>query len=128
MMIYRSLVVGLLAAIALLVAEQGAAFERAARLAAEPPPAALRDHRDRSAGDAPHAIVVISHSGAGDDPLLVLGLGQDDRPIAIDELPIEGPWPDAVLARWQHATPGTYFELGISAPAGVRRVLVLVTS
>ena len=128
MMIYRSLVVGLLAAIALLLAEQGAAAGRAARLAAEPPRAALRDHRDPSLGDAPHTIVVVSHSGAGDDPLLVLGLGDDDRPIAIDDLPIEGPWPDAVLARWQHATPGTYFELWVSAPSGMRRVLVLVTS
>ena len=121
MMIYRSLVVGLLAAVAMLLTEQGAQLERLAR------PAPAGD-RCAFAGDPPPMIVHISARGAGADPLAVLGLGPTAVPLTIDDRPIRGAWPDAIRARWRQTRPGGYFELWVWTPDRTRRMLVLVTA
>ena len=126
MMIYRGLVVGLLGAIALLLAQQSSLLERSARVrvgavdarAAAPPPAPENDE--------PATIVHISRLGTGDDPSDALGLGWREPPIAIDERPIADRWREALRARWRDARPGTYFELTLGGEVR-RHMLVLVT-
>lgn len=129
MMIYRSLVVGLLAAIAMLIAEQGPALDRAGERAATHAAelAAPAAEAPASADDERTTIVHVSRSGVGRDPLAVLGLGPHDRLRAIDDDAVHGSWREAVLARWDRAPPGTYFELWVDDPEGLRRTLVLVT-
>ena len=135
MMIYRSLVVGLLGAVAMLLTEQGAVLERVARrgeraaAAAEAPAVGVVVERgERDGGDAAPTVVHISRRGAGDDPLDVLGLGPAEIPMAIDDRRIAGSWRDAVRARWRQAPPGSYFELWIRTPDAMRRMLVLVSA
>jgi hypothetical protein len=119
MMIYRSLVVGLLAAIAMLLAEQGAILER---IAGAPLVAPADD------GRAAASVVHISWRGAGHDPAPALGLGSADRVVAIDHLATHGSGRGDLLYRWGQVAPGDQFELWIDGPAGRRRMLVLVTA
>ncbi len=135
MMMYRSLVVGLLGAVAMLLTEQGAVLERVARQGDRAAPAveapavgAVADRGEGAGGDPPPTVVHISRRGAGDDPLDILGLGPDEIPMAIDDRRIAGSWRDAVRARWRQASPGSYFELWIRTPATMRRMLVLVSA
>jgi hypothetical protein len=134
MMIYRSLVVGLLGAITLLLAEQGTLLERAARPArpapvvAAPPP--WRSPLPGVDDAGPTLIVHISKRGAGDDPRAALGLTSSERLLAIDDRPVATTIATAALrARWHAARPGSYFELALQGepPDDVaRRLLVLV--
>ena len=97
MMIYRSLVVGLLGAVAMLLTEQGAVLQRVARrgeraaaaAAAAPAVGVVVDRGERDGGDEAPTVVHISRRGAGDDPLDVLGLGPAEIPMAIDDRPMK---------------------------------------
>jgi hypothetical protein len=146
MMIYRSLVVGLLGAIALLLAEQGAASDRdrhrrddaharawADDLAEEEYAAGLPGPRAWAAprapvADAPPVVVHISRARAGDDPVTALGLDAADLPVAIDDRPIVGRWRDAVRARWLELRAGDYLELWLRRAGTLQRMVVLVTA
>lgn len=119
-MLYRSLVVGLLGAIALLVASLPAAATRPqvrdARAAVAPrllsPP-------------VPEATVVdVSRARAGADVMPLLGLAPGDRIVTIDGAPADGV---LLAAQWQASGPGTYLDVGVRGPRGdERRILVLV--
>ena len=124
MLIYRSFVVGLLGAIALLLAGQGAALDRLAEHSAEPAAVIAPDAR------AVREIVHVSRSGAGEDPSPALGLGAGEVPYAIDDREITGYWRDAVRDYWAQVRAGHYFTLwlrplGSGTPS--RHMLVLVT-
>ena len=120
MMIYRSLVVGLLGAIALLLAQQGHAHDRLDRTLAAGC-AERADLPERA------VTVTISRAGAGEDPTPALGLGEDDVVTAIDDAPVDRGWRAAVLDRWRASAAGEYFELRVWSPAARSRMLVLVT-
>ena len=122
-MIYRSLVVGLLGAIALLLAEQGEARN-------EPPVVAWPDEAAVQAylpvESAPVTVVHLSRRAAGRDPAAALGLGGTVRPVDIDGESVECLWRAALDARWAAAVPGSYFELTVRGGESLRRMLVLV--
>jgi hypothetical protein len=112
MMVYRSLVVGLLGAIALLVASRPAP----ALVAVETPVEVV-------AAEAPATVVDVSRAIAGDDPVPLLGLAPGERVIEVD-----GAVGDtgALVRRWVSVVPGEYVDVGVAGGGGVRRVLVLV--
>jgi hypothetical protein len=113
MMVYRTLVVGLLGAIALLVAERPT-FERA-----EATPVVLA-----TAPASEAAVVDVSRAIAGADPIPLLGLHPGERVVEID-----GVAADAIelAGRWAQAFPGEYVDVGVSLAGGSsRRILVLV--
>jgi hypothetical protein len=128
MMIYRSVVVGLLAAIAMLLAEQGAIRERTAapppagRVVAPPPTWA----DPRGVGELGPTTIVHISGRAGHDPRAALGIGARERVLAIDDVPVADDGDVALLARWRHGGPGSYFELLVRGDT-VRRLLVLRT-
>ncbi|HVV85866.1 MAG TPA: hypothetical protein VHE35_22560 [Kofleriaceae bacterium] len=140
MMIYRTLVVGLLGAIVLFLAQETTMLGRLdrGRVGRAGPRPALVDHRappfalaaalrpaEPAVDDPP--ILVHASRAAGVDPLAILGLDAAHRPIAIDDRAIEGAWPDAIRARWDGARAGSYFELRVVDAEGQHRMLVLVT-
>ena len=128
MMIFRSVVVGLLGAIALLLAGQGAALERLAAQSGPTAGAEVVVADEWRWPRAPQVVVHVSWRGAGDDPTDALGLGPLEPPIAVDGALIEGPWRAAVQDRWRATGPGGWFELWVRGPDSLRRMLVLVTS
>jgi hypothetical protein len=110
MMVYRSLVVGLLGALVLLVAaprrEVRVVRERAAAVEVTAP------------GDA--TVVDVSRRAAGVDPMPLLGLRPGERVAAVDGVAGDS---ITLAARWAYAAPGQYVDVEI---AGGRRILVLV--
>ena len=128
MMIFRSVVVGLLGAIALLLAGQGAALERVAEQSGRAAGREVVIADEWRWPRAPQVVVHVSWRGAGDDPSDALGLGPLEPPFAIDGALIEGPWRTAVRDRWRATGPGGWFELWVRGPDRLRRMLVLVTS
>lgn len=118
-MVYRSLVVGLLGAIALLVASQPAAATRPQ----------VRDERvvvaPRALVPAHDATVVdVSRARAGADLMPLLGLAPGEGVVAVDGAPADGV---ALAAHWRHSVPGAYLDVGVRSPRGdERRILVLV--
>ncbi len=111
MMFYRSLVVGLLGAIALLVAGRPPA-----------PPAAAATPVEVAAPDA--AVIDVSRSIAGADPLPFLGLRPGERVVEIDGVATSGV---ALAGRWDQTFPGEYLDIVATGSSGaVRRILVLV--
>lgn len=117
MMLYRSLVVGLLGAIAMLVASRPDSAPAAA--ASVPVPAVA------AADPLPDATVIdVSRAHAGADPMPLLGLSPGERVIAIDGVTTDGA---RLAGRWDQAFPGEYLDLGVRGVAGdERRILVLV--
>ncbi len=112
MMVYRTLVVGLLGAIALLVAERPT-LERA-----EATPVAL------AAAPAKAAVVDVSRAIAGADPIPLLGLHPGERVVEIDGVAADA---IALADRWAQAFPGEYVDIGVSLAGGSsRRILVVV--
>lgn len=112
MMLYRSLVIGMLGALLLLVAQQ----ERAGRSfisVARPP-------------EADATIVDISRDAlsSGADLLPALGLAPGERVVAIDDRPIKDT--DAVSSSIVYADHGQFVDLEVHRPGATRRVLVLV--
>lgn len=119
-MIYRGLVVGLLGANALLLSQHGAVLERIDRdLVAESAPVGAVEAVD---------LVHISRGGAGEDPTDALGVGAREEIAEIDDRVVRGRGREALIERWDEASPGSYFELRIEEPRGAaRRLLVMVT-
>ena len=116
MMVYRSLVVGLLGAIALLVA---------ARPAAPGGAPVVADARADAAGTATEATVVdVSRRAAGADPMPLVGLAPGERVVEVDGAAGDGA---TLVARWAVAAPGQFVDVGArTAAGGARRILVLV--
>ncbi|MEZ4403740.1 MAG: hypothetical protein R3B06_27195 [Kofleriaceae bacterium] len=102
--VYRSVVLGLLGALALLAATRG-----------QPPPTPPAAARD--------AIVDVSRQAAGDRVLALLGLGPGERVTAIGDAPATL---EDVPAAWRALASGSYLDLTVAGPGGAaRRVLVL---
>lgn len=101
---FRSLVLGLLGALVLLVALH--------RRSPEP----VR-------GGASAVIVDVSQRAAGDSVVDVLGLADGERVIAIGDVAART---DQVVDAWRRSAPGGYLDLTVEGGGAVRRVLVLV--
>jgi hypothetical protein len=116
MMMYRSLVVGLLGAIALLVATgPGSAPDVVA-----PPAAAASFEAPRN--DA--SVVDVSYGRAGLDLMPLLGLAPGERIASLDGAPADSA---ALTIQWYAARPGGYLDVGVLDAGGdERRILVLV--
>lgn len=113
-MMYRALVVGLLGAIAMLVASPSAPSSTAAAAAV---PVAVDD-------TALTAVVDVARAHAGADPMPLLGLHPGERVIAVDGVAADSV---GLVGRWNQAFPGEYVDVGVRDGAGVeRRILVLV--
>jgi hypothetical protein len=114
MMLYRSLVLGMLGAIALLIASPhpGAPAESAAAAVMVEPE-----------GPPESAVVDVSRERAGNDVLPVLGLQPGERVLAVDGMPGDA---RLLIASWFDAEPGDFMDLAVRGPAGERRILVLV--
>lgn len=112
MMVYRSLVVGLLGAITMLVAS---------RPGAAPVPVAVAAVA-ASAPVATAAVVDVSRARAGADPMPLLGLVPGERVVEVDGVAADGA---ALVARWSRVVTGEYVDVAVSGPGGDRRVLVL---
>lgn len=113
MMVYRSIVVGLLGALVLLVA----APPRATPVLVATPVAV--------APSSEAAVVDVSRRAAGDDPMPLLGLRPGERVAAVDGVAADS----VVLAgRWAQAFPGEYLDIEVAGggTAAARRILVLV--
>ncbi len=112
MMLYRSLVVGLLGAIAMLVAARPPAPVASAPTGvAEPALAAPRD------------TLVDARLGAG--PVLgLLGLAPREHIVAIDDVGCSACEED-LEARWRLTVAREYLDVTVATPRGERRVLVL---
>lgn len=117
MMVYRSLVVGLLGAIALLVAARPAAGPGGAPV--------VVDARADAAWSAAEATVVdVSRRAAGADPMPLVGLAPGERVVEVDGAAGDGA---TLVARWADAAPGQFVDVGArTAGGGARRILVLV--
>lgn len=113
MMVYRSIVVGLLGALVLLVAARPRATSV---LVATPVVAAPSD-------DA--AVVDVSRRAAGDDPMPLLGLRPGERVAAVDGAAADS---IALAGRWAQTFPGEYLDIEVTGGgvASARRILVLV--
>ena len=110
MMLYRSLVLGLLGALILLVA----------RHPARPAPGASEPTGPRA------TIVDISHDAlvAGADVQPALGLAPGERVVAIDDQPVRDR--AAVGSAIESAEHGRFVDLDVRRAGTTRRVLVLV--
>lgn len=112
--VYRSMMLGLVATAVLLLA-------RPAPMVA---PAAPTVATVASVPTGGVAVVDVARASVGAQVLELLGLAPGERVIAIDDRP--GALED-VLAAWRAAAPGEFLDLAVAGPAGaVRRVLVLV--
>jgi hypothetical protein len=114
MMVYRSLVVGLLGALVLLytVPRPGAGVrETAAAVEVDPSPEAT--------------LVDVSRRAAGADPMPLLGLHPGERVAAIDGVAADGL---ALAVRWAYTHPGEYLDIEVTGggTTSARRILVLV--
>jgi hypothetical protein len=117
MMVYRSLVVGLLGAIVLLVAaprpsQRPAAHATPVEVVAAP-----------SGTDA--TLVDVSRRIAGADPMPLLGLHPGERVAAIDGAAATGV---DLVDRWVRTFPGEYLDIEVTGggATSARRILVLV--
>jgi len=111
MMVYRSLVVGLLGALVLLVA---APRHTTPVLVATPVEIA-------PASDA--AVVDVSRRAAGDDPMPLLGLHPGERIAAVDGVAADTL---TFVGRWSQTFPGEYVDVEVTGGTSARRILVLV--
>lgn len=125
-MVYRSLVVGLLGALVLLVAAPTVVPQRSAAT----PQGLTQVGRDvfvvgdRSIDDRDLVTVVdVSRRAAGNDPVPLLGLHPGERIAAVD-----GVAADTVtfVGRWAQAFPGDYVDVEVTGGTRARRILVLV--
>jgi hypothetical protein len=116
MMVYRSLVVGLLGAIVLLVAAPHPNPRSAAR---ETPVEVVAP----SETDA--TLVDVSRRIAGTDPMPLLGLHPGERVAAVDGLAANGV---DLVDRWARTFPGEFLDIEVAGggASSVRRILVLV--
>jgi len=116
MMMYRALVVGLLGAIALLVA-----LDPDSR----PRPAAVAVADVAPDDEVPAtAVVDVARAHAGADPMPLLGLHPGERVTAVDGVVTDGV---GLIGRWDQAFPGEYVDVAVRDGAGhERRILVLV--
>ncbi len=116
MMMYRSLVVGLLGAIALLVATGSHPPPDAGAASADPPAEATADDAAR--------VVDVSRVRAGPDLMPLLGLAPGERVVSLDGNAADGL---ALATAWSHTASGGYLDVGVRGGAGdERRILVLV--
>jgi hypothetical protein len=115
MMVYRSIVVGLLGALVLLVAVPNVRDTRV--IVATPVEVAA------TSSDA--AVVDVSRRVAGHDPIPLLGLHPGERIAAIDGMAGDSV---TLVGRWAQVFPGEYVDVEVTGGggAGVRRVLILV--
>jgi hypothetical protein len=116
MMVYRSLVVGLLGAIVLLVAaprpsQRPAAHATAVEIA--------------TPSDAEATLVDVSRRIAGEDPMPLLGLHPGERVAAVDGAAATGV---DLVDRWARTFPGEFLDIEVTGggTASARRILVLV--
>ncbi|HUQ04157.1 MAG TPA: hypothetical protein VM261_16775 [Kofleriaceae bacterium] len=109
-MVYRSLVVGLLGALVLLIA----APRREVRVVRESAAAVEVATPDEA------TVVDVSRRAAGADPMPLLGLRPGERIAAVDGVAGDS---ITLAARWAQAEPGRYLDVEL---AGGRRILVLV--
>ena len=116
MMVYRSLVVGLLGAIVLLVAAPRPTQRPAAR---ETPVQVI------ATSEADATLVDVSRRIAGDDPMPLLGLHPGERVAAVDGTAANGV---DLVDRWARTFPGEYLDIEVTGggTASTRRILVLV--
>jgi hypothetical protein len=112
MMVYRSIVVGLLAALVLLVA---GAQRRTHVLVATPV--------DVTTASNDAAVVDVSWRAAGADPMPLLGLHPGERVAAVDGVAADSV---ALAGRWAQAFPGQYLDVEVTGRTSARRILVLV--
>ncbi|HVK73281.1 MAG TPA: hypothetical protein VM734_08155 [Kofleriaceae bacterium] len=110
MMLYRGLVVGLLGAIAMLIASKPVVV---------PAPAAAPSPELA----APRDTIVDALAGVGGVTAL-LGLGAHERIVAIDDRPCDA-CEDELEIRWRLAIAREYVDVTIATPRGPRRVLLL---
>jgi hypothetical protein len=117
MMVYRSLVVGLLGAIVLLVAAPRP----------NPKPAVARETPVQvvAPGEADATLVDVSRRIAGADPMPLLGLHPGERVASIDGAAADGV---ELADRWARTFPGEYLDIEVTGGgiASARRILVLV--
>jgi hypothetical protein len=115
MMVYRSLVVGLLGALVLLVA---APRPRPYATVARASPVEVL-----APGDA--TVVDVSRRAAGADPMPLLGLHPGERVAAVDGVAADSV---ALAGRWAQSYPGEYLDIEVAGggTTSTRRILVLV--
>lgn len=111
-MVYRSIVVGLLGALVLLVA----GTQRSTHVVLTTPVEVAAQASDT-------AVVDVSRRAAGHDPIPLLGLHPGERIAAIDGVAADS---IALVGRWAQAFPGEYVDVEVAGGAGIRRILVLV--
>ena len=118
MMMFRALVVGLLGAIALLIASEPVPAQQTSPLAA------VAASPGTPAAAPESAIVDVSLSRAGGDVMPLLGLAPGERVVALDGVRADTL---ALAAQWERATASSYLDVAVRTPAGgERRILVLV--
>lgn len=118
-MMYRALVVGLLGAIALLVA--------APREQAPPPPSGRVPMVMPAFHGSPRDVTVVdvSLAHAGGDLMPFLGLEPGERLLVADGAGVVES--RKLNQRWHETFPGDYIDVGVLSPGGEeRRILVLV--
>jgi len=116
MMVYRSIVVGLLAAIAAMLAAR-VTVPRAVPVPA-PALAAAAD-----AAPPGVSLVDVARRSAGDDPVPLLGLHPGEQVVEIDGVAAGSV---ELIGRWNQAFPGEYVDVTVASYRGTRRVLLLV--
>lgn len=115
-MLYRSLVLGMLGAIALLVASPSSPPEAAAPVTVEAPPSAYGIGASLS-------VVDVSRQRSRDELLPLLGLMPGERIVAIGGIKATS---TDVMNRWQFTTAGSYLDLAVRGDDGEhRRILVI---
>ena len=115
MMIYRGLVVGLLGAIAMLIASRPVALPA--------PRAVVQDHAWAPA-DPPAADTIVDARRGSRDALGLVGLGARERIVAIDDRACAA-CDDELERRWAATDAQGYLDVTVASPRGPRRVLLL---
>jgi hypothetical protein len=127
MLVFRSLAIGLLGACALLLSSGPVVQVRMLAEPYAPTSAVERAAREARHADAlPQSVIDVAPGVTAAQLASLVRLAPGEHVTTIDDLPVEGDLGAGVLLAGLELRARRYIDLGVTGPAGTRRVVVLL--